>query len=172
MRIIVSILVPLAIVVGGVAIGYEIVLRPEPVHQPIAFNHSVHIHDAGAECLQCHTDAQTSVYAGLPGKDICLDCHDVDEEGDDGNPEKAKLFAFDESGEEIPWQRVALTKPDVFFSHRRHVTSGEIDCLRCHRGQPDLTAPPPHAELVMRMTACLACHEENAASTDCIVCHR
>lgn len=172
MRISVTVAVVLTIVAGLVAAAWGIVGRAERVVQPLAFNHVVHLEKASLECMDCHTNAGTHVYAGIPGRDICLDCHDIDEEEDDPNPEKAKMFAFEDSDRDIPWVRVALTRPDVFFSHRRHVTAAEIDCLQCHPDQPTLTAPPTSARLVMTMDECIACHLENGASEDCLVCHR
>lgn len=172
MRFIVPVLVVLIVAMGVVALVYGLIPRPVKVDQPIAFNHAVHLGDAGLECLACHTDAETAVYAGLPGKDICFDCHDVDDEEDQQHREKAKLVLFADSDQEIPWARVALTEPDVFFSHRRHVTAAGLDCLHCHPDQTTLTAPPSHARLVMSMDDCLACHEEQGASVDCLACHR
>lgn len=160
------------IAVGGfVAIVYGFAVRAERVIQPIEFNHVVHLDDAGISCEECHTNAARSVYAGLPGKDMCLDCHDIDEEAD-SHPEKDKLFVFDESDEDIPWRRVAVTRPDVYFSHRRHVTSAKLDCLECHVDQRTLSIPPRTIRLVMSMDACIECHEQSDASTDCLACHR
>ncbi len=160
------------LIVGGfVAVVYGIVVRAEPVTQPIAFNHAIHLDDAGLECLACHTRAATDVSAGIPGKAVCLDCHDIDEEGG-SHTEKDKLFAFEDTDGDIPWGRVAVTKPDVFFSHRRHVTSGKLDCLECHPDQAELDAPPPTAQLVMAMDDCIECHQQRGVSEDCLACHR
>lgn len=162
----------IVIVIGGVvAVVYGVVLRAPRVHQPIQFNHVVHLDDAGITCDECHTGAATRTYAGLPGKAICLDCHDIDDE-ENTHPEKDKLFAFVDGDGDIPWRRVAVTKPDVFFSHRRHVTAGKLDCLECHKDQPSLTAPPPTARLVMKMDQCIECHDKSGASHDCLACHR
>ena len=172
MSFIVPLCVSLIIVVGMVAILYAFGPSGERVTQPLAFNHAIHLEDAGLACLDCHTNAGTAVYAGLPGADICLDCHDTDDEEVQQHKEKAKLVPYAESEENIPWVRVAVTKPDVFFSHRRHVTAGEIDCLKCHPDQPALTAPPKTVGEVMTMDDCLDCHEEREVSVDCLVCHR
>lgn len=185
MRVVVALVVVVAIVGGGVAwvygIGgrpetvvawvYGIVGRPVAAVQPIRFNHELHVNEAGAECIDCHTDAETGVFAGLPGKDACFDCHDPYDE-DVTHPQKVKLLSYAESDEEIPWVRVAVTKPDVFFSHRRHVTSAGLDCLECHPDQPTLTAPPATVRLVMTMDECIECHQQNRASSDCLACHR
>lgn len=175
MRIVLSLAVVFLIVVGLVAAGSSLALRGEPVNQPILFNHAIHIEEARLECVNCHTDAPHAVHAGLPGKDSCLECHDPDEtedEAEDAHPEKVKLVGFADANEEIPWVRVALTRPDVYFSHRRHVTSAGIECVRCHEDQPQLTAPLPTIRWVMTMDDCIECHEDSGASVDCLACHR
>ncbi len=171
MRVFASLVVVLAVGAGFVALVYGYVTRAEAVVQPIAFNHTVHLTDADLECLDCHTDAEHDRFAGIPGKGICLDCHDIDDE-EGSHPEKDKLFAFDELDQDIPWKRVAVAPPDVFFSHRRHVKAAGLDCLECHADQPELEAPPPTARLVMDMDDCIDCHEQEAASVDCNSCHR
>ena len=171
MRRIVLTFVVLTIVGGSVALVYGIVGGGERVVQPIAFNHTLHVNEANIPCVGCHTSAEHEVFAGLPSKTACFDCHDVAQE-DATNPEKAKLFSFAANNQDIPWRRVAVTRPDVFFSHRRHVGAGEIDCLTCHRDQQTLTVPPPTARLVMDMKACIECHNHTRASTDCVSCHR
>ncbi len=168
---VISVIAVVLIVGTGVALVYGFTMREVVVVQPIAFNHTVHVEEADLQCIDCHTNAETAVHAGLPGKAMCLDCHDIDEE-EGTHPEKTKLFAFDETEQDIPWRRVAVTKPDVFFSHRRHVVSAQLDCLECHPDQPTLTEPPRTARLVMTMDDCIECHEQNGASSDCLACHR
>ncbi len=164
-------MITLAVLAGCVAVVYGVVRRSPTVSQPIAFNHAVHVGGASLVCVDCHTDAGTRRDAGIPGKRVCFDCHDPDQEAGK-HPQKDKLFSFAKSDAEVPWIRVAATRPDVFFSHRRHVGAAGMECLDCHAGQPSLTAPPSTVRLVMTMTSCIACHERKAVSTDCLVCHR
>ena len=164
-------LVTVAALAGCAALVFAVAGRGRQVTQPIAFNHAMHVGEASLECLDCHTDAATRRDAGLPGKQICLDCHDPDQEAGK-HPQKDQLFAFGKGDREIPWIRVAVTRPDVFFSHRRHVAAAKMACLDCHADQPSLTAPPSAARLVMTMTACIECHERCSVSTDCLACHR
>lgn len=171
MQMLGRIIIVLIIVVGSAALVYGVVVRAPRVVQPIIFNHTVHVNEAGLQCAECHADAETHTHAGFPAKQICLDCHDIDEE-EGSHPEKDKLFAYDEVTHEIPWVRVAVTKPDVYFSHRRHVRAAKLDCLECHADQPTLSEPPSTVRLVMGMDTCIACHEENKASVDCLACHR
>lgn len=167
-----------AIVIGVVMIGVVVVALargfsgPEVVTQPIAFNHQVHATKANLDCTTiCHTAAPTNVYAGLPSKDVCFECHDPDEETPD-KPELTRLARYVDLDEDIPWQRVAMTAPDVFFSHRRHVTSGQIECARCHPEMAEASRPPGEASLVMSMDDCLDCHQQDGAEIDCLACHR
>ena len=91
MRLIGGIFIVLVVVGGGVAIIYGRAQADQAVVQPIAFNHAVHIEEGHMQCVDCHPNATTGVYAGIPGRDICLDCHDIDEE-EGSHPEKDRLF--------------------------------------------------------------------------------
>ncbi len=161
-----------------VVVVYGMITPVVIVDQPIAFNHALHLTDAGLECLDCHTDAKVRWHAGLPGKDMCFECHDPEdiaeqiEEDGRAHPELTKLISYADADGDLPWQRVAVTVPDVFFSHRRHVQAAGLDCLKCHPAQPELRAPPRTAELVMTMDDCIACHERSTVTTDCLACHR
>ena len=171
MRRTLTALAAVVVIVGATAMVREVVTRGELVEQPIAFNHVIHIDDAGMQCLECHLNAESAPFAGIPGKAICFDCHDIDEETG-SHPEKDKMFAYDERSEDIPWGRVAITRPDVYFSHRRHVTSAKLDCLECHKDQERLTSPPRRTRLVMTMDDCLECHAKSGMVEDCNTCHR
>ena len=172
MRIIRLLAVILVGVVALAAVAHGLGGFSATVTQPIVFNHKVHLEEASLQCADCHTDAASQVWAGLPNKDSCLDCHDVDDEETQNDPEKAKLIRYDDQEQDIPWRRVAVTRPDIFFSHRRHVTAAGLDCLTCHPNQRKLTAPPRTADFVMRMGDCIACHEKSKVTTDCLACHR
>lgn len=167
------ILVAMVVVLGAWFRGGG-VLEP----QPIAFNHALHLERAqGIVCADCHQFVNTETYAGIPSKWICLDCHDAygdesDPEAEVNRPEFAELMQFARSDEEIPWHRVTATREDVFFSHRRHVTVGELECTECHPDMPSRTEPPTRGPIVMAMDTCIGCHEERNQATDCVACHR
>jgi hypothetical protein len=152
-------------------LAYAVSWGGDAVSQPVQFNHSLHLKEAALECLACHANAQKGRFAGIPDASICLDCHDAD--GEKGqNAEKDKLFRLAEKSPDIPWRRVAISQPDVYFPHGRHVGSAQIDCLECHAGQDVLTAPPQTPTVVLTMTQCIRCHEKGETSTDCLTCHR
>jgi len=141
--------------------------RPRAL-QPIAFNHSKHIAQ-GLECVNCHTGAADQEHATLPLLDACLMCH---ESAVTESAEEAKLRALAAAGGELAWTRVTRVPPHVYFSHRRHVQLGKMECQECHGPMETLTEPPVRPFREMTMASCLECHQRKQAGTDCNDCHR
>lgn len=137
------------------------------VKQPIAFNHRIHVEN-DMECEDCHAYFKEYAFSGRPSLEICMACHEEPQgEGD----EEKKLMEFIKAEKEIEWKRLYRVPEDVYFSHRRHVVSGNIECRTCH-GDIGNSTRPPSRPLKMTMDDCMKCHEENEASNDCIACHR
>jgi len=143
--------------------------------QPIAFNHRLHVYN-NVPCTVCHASAATGQGAGLPGVKVCRRCHeDVLYE----SPEKAKIRLAVASGQDLHWLPAFSLKPFVYFSHRRHVTLGRIECSACHG---DVSAQVQPFRPGLRpfggrdgMMACIKCHNESHsayAGVDCVNCHR
>jgi mono/diheme cytochrome c family protein/plastocyanin len=146
--------------------------RREPVRQPVAFDHRLHVVDVGFECADCHEGASTADAAGLPALAVCADCHGPDDlEADPPNTELVKLAGFLEREQEVPWRRVHALPGHTRFSHRRHVDAAEIDCRACHGAMESLERPPERPASVLRMAWCLDCHRERGASEGCAACH-
>lgn len=140
----------------------------EGVTQPIRFNHRHH-KDQGIGCETCHQYVQEQAFAGLPTKDTCMMCH--------ASPvtkskEEEKIREYAKKGETIPWKRIFWDPPHVFFSHRRHVAMGQIECKTCHGAMEDATSPPRHPIKVLKMNDCIGCHIQRKVSTDCLTCHK
>ncbi len=137
--------------------------------QPIAFNHATHI-ESGLECTTCHVGAEDQQHATLPTLETCSLCRAalLTE-----SPEEAKLLAFVEEGRELDWVKHTRVPRHVYFSHRRHVSSGQLECLTCHGPMQEMIVPPlkPLAGEKLTMDGCIACHLENEARTDCNDCH-
>ncbi|HEA66654.1 MAG TPA: hypothetical protein ENI07_07530 [Desulfobacterales bacterium] len=165
------------------------------IHQPIAFNHKKHYQNH-VSCDVCHPLYKDHERAGIPGVGICLRCH---EEIINRIPEKDKIQNYRESGSEIPWIRVYRIRPSfygldtllrgipnkviehvyggkdsIYFSHRRHVIFGKIDCSNCHGNVTDMEKPITRPSLKMDMDRCMSCHQtqQEEVSVDCVVCHR
>lgn len=138
------------------------------VKQPIAFNHKIHAAN-DLECLDCHPYFKEHASSGRPRLEICLSCHE--EPLGESKAEK-KLIEYIKSGKEIEWQRLYQVPEDVYFSHRRHVVLGNIECSTCHGDIGKSSRPPRKPLKKITMKKCLKCHDERKVSNDCISCHR
>ena len=88
------------------------------------------------------------------------------------SPEEEKIRQYAAKGMEIPWQRVYRVPSHVYFSHRRHVTLGGLDCAACHGDVKGSSVPVTRPAVVLDMKACMDCHQKRQASNDCDGCHR
>ena len=176
----------LALVVTATAGGlYELsddeLSGPE---QPIAFSHAVHAGSLEIECLYCHTGADNGPRAGIPAVSVCLGCHQWVRSGpSEGSAEEiAKIAAFADRGESIPWIRIHNLPEYVQFKHRRHVAVG-VACQECHGSVetmnrvylvPDTVYNSSAAFLPaakLEMGWCMDCHDNRAGPQDCGTCH-
>jgi hypothetical protein len=64
--------------------------------------------------------------------------------------------------------RVYQTPDFVFFSHKNHLKAGET-CETCHG--PVATREVLAKEVSTNMTACMNCHVQRGATTECFFCH-
>lgn len=76
------------------------------------------------------------------------------------------------NGQSVPWRRLYDVPDDVYYSHRRHVTVAQLECVECHGEIGTSTSPPTGPLNDLTMEFCIDCHEKQNASTDCIACHR
>ena len=140
------------------------------ITQPISYNHKLHIEEVELNCIDCHIYVENMPSATIPNTKFCMDCH-ADEPMSD-SPEEVKLLKYIKEGQSIPWQKIYSVPDHVYFSHRRHVTIGEIDCSECHGNVQELTEPAPYPIWVPTMNNCINCHKENKVTYDCLTCHR
>ena len=135
--------------------------------QPISFNHKTHV-TQGIECSACHPHYKEQTFSGLPTLKTCLECHN---EPLTESPEEEKIRQFHKKGEEVSWKRLYRQPDHVFFSHRRHVTLGKLECQTCHGNIGQSERPPSKPQVKMTMGWCMDCHTRSKASNDCLVCH-
>ncbi len=137
--------------------------------QPIAYNHNKHVEENDMECLDCHVYAEENAQASIPNIEDCIVCH---EEAVTESESESTLLSYIQENKVIPWRQVYVVPDYAYFSHRRHVKLGELDCTICH-GDVGRFAEPisePFVEPVMDW--CMDCHEEKNVSNDCYACHR
>jgi hypothetical protein len=181
------IIITFAVVLVALAVGYWVEWGVSAVKQPIQFPHKTHIAQK-IPCTGCHQRAEKDLVAGRPPTALCLACH---ASGDSKSAEIAKLKAFGDKGQDIPWQRVWRLPSHVFFSHRVHVSIAKLACQSCHGPMETLDRPPPRPLKMLAMEDCIACHTKSKVNAvrkidvahavnvstqrqvnDCTVCHR
>jgi hypothetical protein len=135
--------------------------------QPIAFVHSKHVNEVQMECSECHVSVERGPVAGIPDIRTCWSCHanTLTE-----HPEIQKLRAYQERGEDIPWQRVYgwVEEAHVHFNHAPHIRAS-VECATCH-GDVSSMAVAERA-VTHTMQFCVDCHKQRQAPTDCTTCH-
>jgi len=136
--------------------------------QPIAFNHKKHV-EQGLGCDTCHRYYKAQTFSGLPDISVCLECH---KDAITKSPEEEKIRQFAKRGEEIPWKRIYGEPDHVFYSHRRHVVLGKIECKTCHGTIGESEKPPTRPFVRMTMRWCMDCHTRNKVTNDCSACHQ
>lgn len=137
--------------------------------QPIKYNHKLHIEEALSECTDCHVQAEKSTRASIPNIQICGDCHsDLEVE----NSEQRKVAEYVQNGTQIPWHQVHLVPDHVYFSHRRHVSLGQIECSECHGDVSQMETPFVKPFQQIAMAWCIDCHKQRQVTSECYACHR
>jgi hypothetical protein len=140
------------------------------IAQPIAFPHDLHAGTNGIPCMYCHYSADRSVDAGIPALTTCTGCHMP--AGAllfrQDSPELAKLVAYWEARQPIPWARIHKVADHAHFPHMRHVNAG-LECQECHGPVETMRDVVQWSSL--RMGWCLECHNQRQVRIDCAVCH-
>ena len=162
--------IKISLVLVTVIIIWMVYPADDEIVQPIDYNHKVHIEEAGAECADCHIYVEKMSSATLPSLEICQDCHEDEPMSD--SPEEVRLLKYIEKELEIPWERIYKVPEHVYFSHRRHVLLGELECSNCHGNVAELSVPVDEPFLPVTMDNCIDCHKQHKVSNDCLSCHR
>jgi hypothetical protein len=142
-----------------------------PIAQPISFNHQLHVEDLEAECMDCHETVLEDQRSGIPVNETCEGCHDPADVDESTSAELRKVLDHLERQVEIPWKRIHDLPIHTAFSHSRHVSGGNVDCVQCHGDLARHATPPPRPAFNLKMNWCLDCHEQREASLDCRSCH-
>ncbi len=137
--------------------------------QPIAYDHKKHVEEADLDCLDCHKRVLTHQKATIPNIEVCQECHD---EAMTESEEEKKLVEYISENRQIPWIQVHRVPDHAYFSHRRHVALGRVDCEQCHGNVSAMSRPFSKPAVKITMEWCLECHEKNSVDLDCATCHR
>lgn len=134
--------------------------------QPIPFSHKLHAGDNKIPCLYCHTGADDSRHATIPGMNVCMNCHRVVKTD---SPYIKQLTEAYNKGEPLQWVKVHDQPDFVNFNHKRHIKKG-FDCAICH-GEVDSMEKIKQVK-TLNMGFCLDCHRKKDGPTSCWTCHK
>lgn len=158
----------LALVLAPLAL-WSACLEAPAAQQPFEFSHKRH-HEAEIDCTTCHEKAADAPHATLPILRGCMKCH---KERQGETPEEGVLLEYAARKEEPPWVQVNRMPGHVYFSHRAHVGIAEMECKTCHGDMTRVERALTETNVGhLTMRACIGCHEEKGASTDCVACHK
>ncbi len=159
----------LILLLTAVAILY--VSRSGAARQPLRFSHKAHVKEA--KCRACHAYYEKQAAAGMPRLADCLDCHEGTQSKEPENvKEEEKFTQYANNKAEIRWVRLYWVPDHSFFSHRRHVVLGKLECKTCHGNIAATDVPPGMPAQPIEMNWCVSCHREKRVSVDCDACHR
>jgi predicted CXXCH cytochrome family protein len=136
---------------------------------PISFSHYVHTKEHKIKCQNCHRGVERQARAEIPNIKICAVCHS--RLINPSSEKEKKIYEYVKENKTIPW-KVYYNVPDyVYFSHRRHVKLGKLDCTTCHGDMREQTSPELKNFSPVKMQFCFQCHEDKKITTDCGNCH-
>jgi hypothetical protein len=154
----------LAVLAIRLAVG-----REPPVPQPVQFNHLKHTQELQLACDFCHKYVRQGAHAGLPGAETCSICHSAPQ-GD--SEEAARVTELLSEGDPLRFAKLFRMPDHVFYTHRRHVELGGLECATCHGAIAETERPPERPLVRVTMTFCMDCHREREQTLNCNACHR
>jgi Cytochrome c7 and related cytochrome c len=134
------------------------------LQKTVKFNHEKHIKDIGAQCEDCHTNAETSLAATdnlLAKMSACQSCHE--------DQEKSNCTYCHLSADSTTYAATPNPVRELVFSHKLHVEDQKVACQTCHTELDKETATV--GELVPSMKVCSSCHDGVKQKDDCAACH-
>ncbi len=153
-----------------VALAISFVAGREPaIPQPVAFNHLKHTQELQLACDFCHPYVSTGAHAGLPNADVCSMCHQTPQ---GTSEEAARVTELISDGDPLTFNKLFRLPSHVFYTHRRHVGIGELECANCHGAIADTERPPERPLVRVDMNFCMDCHQEHEETLNCVACHR
>lgn len=129
----------------------------QPVEQPLAFDHRIHVTGQKIDCRYCHFTVERSASAGIPPSTTCIPCHSSTWMS---STVLSLVRQSVETGQPLQWNRVHTLPAFVYFNHAIHVNKG-VGCESCH-GRVDQMARVYQAA-PLTMSWCVSCHRDPAA---------
>jgi hypothetical protein len=135
----------------------------------VTFSHYVHTKQHNIQCRICHQNYEKQERAGIPTIATCAICH-----SEIINPKSEKEKKINEyviSNKPVFFQNYYTVPDYVYFSHRRHVKIGKLDCVLCHGDMTEQKSKELSNFRPFIMKVCFDCHQQRNITTDCGNCH-
>ena len=136
--------------------------RPESVARDhIRFAHSPHLF-AGLSCTRCHANRATPGEVVLPSEQTCRGCHT--------QPAQQRC----DYCHTVPTApgRYARVDRELHFSHARHSSRVEGNCMTCHGVGAETRTVTSFEPRVPTMDGCASqCHASDMRALNCTRCH-
>jgi len=139
------------------------------VSVPVSFSHFAHTSKHKIKCIVCHRGVKTEVRAGIPDIQICSLCHS--RIINPSSKREKQIYNYVKENKRIPWENYFRVPDYVYFSHRRHVRLGKLDCTECHGDMKKQTSPVLKNFKPFKMQFCFDCHLKEKVTSDCGNCH-
>lgn len=134
---------------------------------PLRFNHQKHVQGLGVSCTTCHPGAKTSQKSAdslLPPATRCDGCHGTNHRNQSAvttdEPRPLGQCGYCHNGYDAKRPnvvaRVFVPKPNLKFSHQKHVVGARMACASCH-GKVEAVTLATRDQLP-RMKQCVTCH--------------
>lgn len=118
----------------------------------IKFSHQYHIKQIGAECKECHRNAEASQSSAdmlLPAMAVCYDCHDH---------QATKCDYCHTTSDTTRYVAFEKTERETIFSHKYHLTEAKLKCADCHEGLDAVDYAAQGLKTMPAMQKCATCH--------------
>lgn len=124
--------------------------------QPVPFSHEHHVSGIGLDCRYCHTEVESTSFAGIPPTSTCMNCH---RQIWSAAPMLEPVRESSRSGKSLEWVRVHDLPDFAYFNHSIHVARG-VGCKSCHGAVDKM--PLTWQTEPLTMGWCLDCHRDPA----------
>ena len=127
----------------------------------IRFAHSPHL-AAGLSCTSCHANPAAPGDVALPTEQRCRACHT--------RPEQQQC-SYCHTAPMAP-MRYARVNRELHFSHERHISRAEGNCMTCHGVGADTSTVRRFEPSIPNMEGCASrCHGGDMRALNCSRCH-
>ncbi|MCP4411179.1 MAG: cytochrome c3 family protein [Gammaproteobacteria bacterium] len=128
----------------------------------LEFSHKYHLEEEEMECTDCHDSVENSTTGFddlLPDKEVCAECHEVEEKDECSTCHTNSATAVNIS---------RIKDYSQLFSHEKHLGE-DLNCEDCH-GDVTEIEKNEHAA-IPDMLVCMDCHQSNSVAENCLTCH-